>query len=115
MQPCDEPDWEGIQLKRTSKNTLGKQAPLPHNLEDGAAMNLLMLRLQLMKRTWNCSRRSRVFLLLPTGQVNSTGETAEAQVVEIFFVISVSLYSFQSCTKSSNDGYYVTILFIYNP
>lgn len=67
------------------------------------------------KRTWNCSRRSRVFLLLPTGQVNSTGETAEAQVVEIFFVISVSLYSFQSCTKCSNDGYYVTVLFIYNP
>jgi len=51
VQPCDEPDWEGIQLKRTSKNTLGKQGPLLHNLEDGAGVNLLTLRLQLMKST----------------------------------------------------------------
>lgn len=66
---------------KTSKNTLGKQASLLHNLENGARMNLLTPRLQLMKCRWNCSRRNRVFLLLPTGRVHSTRETEEAEVV----------------------------------
>jgi len=71
LQLYDERDWEMIQLKRSSKNTVDEQAPLQHNLEDGARADLP----KLMKCTCNCSCRSRVFLLLPTRQVHSTHKT----------------------------------------
>lgn len=47
LQLCDEQDWEVIQLKRTSKNTVDEQAPLQHNLEDGARAHV---ELQLQKQ-----------------------------------------------------------------
>lgn len=89
----DEAAWERIQLERTSKHSLSRAAPLLHNLEDAAGPDLL-LGLQLLSCTWNCS--GRVFPVLPTGQVHSIQETGQAQVVEmilycIYFFIQLSV------------------------
>lgn len=67
LQLCDEPDWEGIQLKRTPENTLGEGAPLQHILEgdtgESAEADEMHMGLQLQKQGFLISYKTSFFHL----------------------------------------------------